>query len=44
MTLYCSVCGDELDPEEELDGICESCKLNRRYGSDDEDDQGNSNF
>jgi hypothetical protein len=28
MTMYCSVCGDELDPEEEDgDGICESCKL-----------------
>jgi predicted amidophosphoribosyltransferase len=27
MSLYCSVCGDELEPEEEMEGICESCKL-----------------
>jgi len=27
MTQYCSVCGDELEPEEEQEGICESCKL-----------------
>jgi len=27
MTQYCSVCGDELAPEEEQEGICESCKL-----------------
>jgi hypothetical protein len=27
MAQYCSVCGDELEPEEEQDGICESCKL-----------------
>jgi len=27
MSIYCSVCGDELEPEEEMEGICESCKL-----------------
>jgi len=27
MSMYCSVCGDELEPEEEMEGICESCKL-----------------
>ena len=27
MTLYCSICGDELGPEEEDEGICASCKL-----------------
>jgi len=27
MTQYCSVCGGELAPEEEEEGICESCKL-----------------
>ncbi len=27
MSMYCSVCGDELKPEEEMEGICESCKL-----------------
>lgn len=27
MPMYCSVCGEELKPEEEMEGICESCKL-----------------
>ena len=27
MSMYCSVCGEELKPEEEMEGICESCKL-----------------
>jgi hypothetical protein len=27
MPMYCSICGDELEPEEEMEGICESCKL-----------------
>jgi predicted amidophosphoribosyltransferase len=27
MSIYCSVCGNELKPEEEMEGICESCKL-----------------
>ena len=27
MSMYCSICGDELEPEEEMEGICESCKL-----------------
>lgn len=31
MTEYCSICGEELGPEEELEGICESCKLNKSY-------------
>ena len=26
MTMYCKICGDELDPEKEADGICEKCK------------------
>lgn len=29
MTQYCSICGDELEPEEEQEGICESCKLSQ---------------
>jgi hypothetical protein len=29
MQMYCSVCGDELAPEEELEGICQSCKLSQ---------------
>jgi len=29
MTSYCSICGEELAPEEEAQGICESCKLSQ---------------
>lgn len=31
MTVYCSVCGEELAPEEEAQGICESCKLSQGH-------------
>lgn len=27
MAEYCEICGEELSPEEEKDGICESCKI-----------------
>jgi NMD protein affecting ribosome stability and mRNA decay len=27
MPIYCSVCGEELEPEDEEEGICRSCKL-----------------
>lgn len=27
MPQYCSVCGEELAPEEEEEGMCASCKL-----------------
>lgn len=29
MTLYCVICGNELKPEEEEEGVCESCKLSQ---------------
>jgi hypothetical protein len=29
MPLYCEVCGEELAPEDEEEGICQSCKLTR---------------
>ena len=29
MAMYCEVCGEELDPEEESEGICDSCKISR---------------
>lgn len=32
MALYCTMCGDELAPEEEHEGICESCKLSHGDG------------
>ena len=27
MTEYCEICGEELDPEEEDEGICKNCKI-----------------
>ena len=39
MSLYCEICGEELDPEEEAEGICENCKISRRSGSNFEDDE-----
>ncbi|MEM4258668.1 MAG: hypothetical protein QXL17_05895 [Candidatus Thermoplasmatota archaeon] len=38
MTEYCSICGDELAPEEEDEGICQSCKLSQSQGPSDTDD------
>jgi hypothetical protein len=38
MTLYCSICGDELAPEEEDVGICQSCKLSQEHGHNDVED------
>lgn len=35
MTEYCEICGNELDPDEEEDGICENCK----NSSNDEDEE-----
>ena len=31
MDYYCSICGKELDPDEESIGICEGCELNDKY-------------
>ncbi len=30
MTEYCSICGEELAPEEEAFGKCESCRLSEK--------------
>ncbi|MFH1101061.1 MAG: hypothetical protein V1726_03385 [Methanobacteriota archaeon] len=38
MTEYCSICGEELAPEEEVEGICESCKLAKSHKLDDMED------
>ena len=27
MAEYCEICGEELSPEEEDEGICENCKI-----------------
>ena len=33
MTDYCEICGEELDADEEEDGICKKCK--KTQGGDD---------
>ena len=38
MTLYCEICGEELAPEEELEGICENCKISRQHDQSSDDD------
>ena len=35
MAEYCEICGEELDPSEEEDGICNKCK-NVKEEEDDE--------
>ena len=30
MTKYCEICGDELSPEEEDEGICQNCKASQK--------------
>ena len=39
MTRYCEICGKELEPEEEEDGICENCKISQSNGSTYEKDE-----
>lgn len=39
MTEYCEICGEELTPEEEQDGICENCKLSRKEENNYESDE-----
>jgi len=39
MTEYCEICGEELDPDEEYEGICRNCKKTQNdkdYKSDEE--------
>ena len=38
MTEYCEICGEELDPEEELEGICKNCKKNHQNEEKDEEE------
>ena len=40
MTMYCEICGEELPPEEESEGICKNCKATRSkdYHSEENDD------
>lgn len=38
MAMYCIVCGEELAPEEEDEGICQSCKLSQEQKVNDVED------
>ena len=38
MTEYCEVCGEELDPEEEFEGICKNCKKSQQREEKDEEE------
>lgn len=44
MTRYCEICGAELDPEEEEDGICEECKNSRHSDEDEEEYEKDENY
>jgi len=35
MTHYCKICGEELAPEEEFEGICKNCKLAKSHELED---------
>jgi len=39
MTNYCEICGDELDPEEEEEGVCKNCKKSQQDGNYKEDEE-----
>ena len=38
MTNYCEICGRELDPEEEFEGICKNCKNSQLSEEKDEEE------
>jgi len=37
MAHYCEICGEELDPEEEFEGICKNCKIAKSHDDEDSD-------
>jgi len=39
MAEYCEICGEELDPSEEEDGICSKCKNAKREDDEYEKDE-----
>ena len=39
MAMYCETCGEELDPEEEAEGICKKCKISQNDDSNYEKDE-----
>ena len=38
MPEYCEMCGEELNPEDEVEGICENCKIARDAKKIEEDE------
>lgn len=38
MAMYCEICGEELNSEEESEGICESCKTSQKGHSHTQED------
>lgn len=40
MVMHCKICGDELNPKEEDEGICEICKESRQNDEEDDYDPG----
>ena len=39
MTSYCEICGEELNPEEEDEGICENCKKRQQEETYEKDEE-----
>jgi len=39
MTMYCEICGEELDPSEEDEGICKNCKKTQNAEEEYEKDE-----
>ena len=39
MTEYCEICGEELDPDEEEEGICKNCKSSNNSKDEYEKDE-----
>ena len=38
MTEYCEICGEELESEEEFEGICKNCKNSQQSEEKDEEE------
>jgi len=39
MTEYCENCGEELNPEEESEGMCENCKISLEAKKQEENEE-----
>ena len=38
MTKFCEICGEELNPGEENEGICQNCKASQKNGQYEKDE------